>query len=172
MSLQGEPALLEGVLLGEPVSCCPRALPCAPPLGCCSSPPGAAVPSLMPFSPSPGIQRCPGLARPQGREGEELPRVRREPWGSHRLCPHPKVTSPRCLLVSPYQGEPGGAGEPGDPGEDVSREHGGVKVKAAPSPPQGEPPLYPVPQPPPKTLLTAPCPRREPRGRPEPRGRR
>lgn len=146
MSLQGEPALLEGVLLGEPVSCCPQFLPCAPPFGvlqpprCCCPIPNAF------FPPSPGIQGCPGLAWPQGREGEELPWVRRGSWGSHRLCPppHPKVTSPRCLLVSPYQGEPGGAGEPGDPGEDVSRGHrGGVKVKAAPSPPQGELPLLP-----------------------------
>lgn len=39
MSLQGEPALLEGVLLGEPVSCCPRFLPCAPPFWGAAAPP-------------------------------------------------------------------------------------------------------------------------------------
>lgn len=48
------------------------------------------------------------------------------PWqgGSGHSCSPPRIMTCHCfLLVSPCQGEPGRFGEPGDPGEDVSRRH-------------------------------------------------
>lgn len=46
----------------------------------------------------------------------------------------PPVTHPCFLLLSSCQGEPGGAGEPGDPGEDVSRGCGGELMGSHPYP--------------------------------------
>lgn len=47
--------------------------------------------------------------------------------GSGHSCSPPCIMTCRCfLLVSPCQGEPGRFGEPGDPGEDVSRRHTGT----------------------------------------------
>lgn len=65
VSLQGEPALLEGVLLGEPVSWCPQPLHCAPP-GCCS-PPRCCSPIPNASLPLPRDPRVPG-ACPAPRE--------------------------------------------------------------------------------------------------------
>lgn len=57
--------------------------------------------------------------------------------GSLGLQPSPlplPVTHPCSLLLSSCQGEPGGAGEPGDPGEDVSRECEGELMESHPYP--------------------------------------